>query len=131
MVGMVGEQLELAGFPAPAPDSGRDHKGRFRRIGEAPPASAEVATVQKGEFLFPITIWEFPNISKIIRYRSEGQGIRFYDTMLGTDSDLAGFFQDMYDDVLHYPWVVRPASEKPDHQLQAEFVRFAIKHIPH
>jgi phage gp29-like protein len=119
-------------FDEVAPE--RDERGRFLAGPQPqgpPPASAEVATIEKGDFLSPLTLYEYPNASAIIRQRSEGQGIRFYDTMLGSDSDLEGFFRDLLDDVLHYPYAIKAASEDPAHKEHARFANFAWQEIPH
>ncbi len=93
--------------------------------------SAEVATVERAEFLSPVSYLEFPNLSSIIRHRSQGQGISFYDTMLGTDADLAGFFQNLIDDALHFHWYIRPASKRPEHIRHKQFIDYAFRQIPH
>jgi phage gp29-like protein len=117
----------------PRRDYARDAEGRFLSTASARgpvPSSAEVATIGKAEFLAPLSMLEYPNLSAIIRGRSEGQGIRFYDTMEGTDSDLAGFFRDLVDDVLHYPYTIRAASDDPAHKEHAAFFNYVIESIP-
>lgn len=91
----------------------------------------EVATVQRAEFLYGIPQYQYPNFSAVIQHRSQGQGIKFYDTMLATDADLSGFFQSLIDDVLHYPWYVRPASGDPEHMRHKQFIDFALRQVPH
>lgn len=109
----------------------RDQVGKFLKKPGAIPASAEVATVWKGEFLGDFSLLEYPTLSVIRRYRANGQGLRFYDNMLLADADLQGLLSLIYDKVLHYPWVIRAASNDPQHQAHAEFLRFAVKYIPH
>ncbi len=121
------EQLAFAEVPATLPKKAKFTGGPV----ETTPSYAEVATAQKGEFLGGIFNLVFPNFSPVQRYRSEGQGIAIYDTMLRTDTQLAGFFSVMADDVLHYPIVTQPASDDPVHQEHARFVEFARKRIPH
>src|SRR5512143_3779582 len=108
-------------------------KSKKAQLAAAPkdtPTFAEVATVRKGEFLEGIFNLEFPNPSPIIRFRSEGQGLAIYDTMMRTDAELRGFFAALADDVLHYPLVIRPASDAADHQEHARFAEFARWQIP-
>jgi phage gp29-like protein len=127
------EQLELAGIPAPLnKTAARDLKGRYapRPDPLVPGEGAEVATVSKGEFLFPVGLLEYPNVSKVIKYRAQGQGIRFYDTMLGTDPDLAGFFQDLNDDVLQCDRTVRAAGPDAKSQEHADFIEYVLERIP-
>ncbi|MDQ6892214.1 MAG: DUF935 family protein [Acidobacteriota bacterium] len=93
-------------------------------------AGVEIATIQRGEFLAPITIWEFPNLSPILRHRAEGQGVSFYDLMLGADADMNGFFRDIHDNVLHLPMYVRAASSRPEHQEHKRLIEYAIKSVP-
>jgi len=122
----------------PAPKRGvrslaRDTAGRFKGGSGPPPASAEVATVQKAEFLFPPFSFDgiqYPNLSAIIRTRSNGLGIGFYDTMEGTDADLASFFRDLVDDVLHYPYTIQPAGPGAAYAEHAKLFKFALDSIP-
>lgn len=96
----------------------------------SPPAN-EVATIQKADSLAPIAIGEYPNYSAIIKHRAEGRGVQFYDTMLATDADLAGFFASLIDDVLRYKYIIRAASKSREHQEHRRFLEFAFKEIPH
>lgn len=129
------KQLALDGFPEPVEKSnktGRDASGRFMAAitpKEAPPTSAEVATISRAEFYNPISIYEYPNLSVIVRTRSNGQGIRFYDTMEGTDADLTSFSRDLMDDVLHYPTSIT-AAKVANGQRHADFFRYALDQIP-
>ncbi len=86
------------------------------------PSSAEIATVVRGEFLQPLTLNWYPNLSSIIRNRANGQGIMFYDTMLVSDPDLNGLAKDMMDDVLKSPYMWEPGdSTNPLFVEQAQF----------
>jgi phage gp29-like protein len=122
MVAASGAQLGLPGVPGPPPPAApkptvpkKKAQKRPTPHPGAPPSSAEVATVSKGEFLEPISINdnEYPNLSTVLRYRSDGQWLRFYDRMLSTDADLQGFFDDLIDDVLHLPGFWRPTATVP------------------
>lgn len=99
-------------------------------VNHGPIPTGEIATIQRTLFLDKIAVRTFPNFSTIINYRSNGEYLGFYDTMLATDADLWGLYGDLHDSVLHYPIWVRPASENPDHILHGEFVDAAIKHVP-
>ena len=128
------DQLAFEEVPASGKRSvrhlARDASGKFRGgVGPAP-SSAEVATIEKAEFYSPISELEYPNLSAIVRTRSQGQGIRFYDTMEGTDADLASFFRDLVDDVLHYPFVIQAADKSAASKEQADFFKFAWQSIP-
>lgn len=108
----------------------RDGRGRFS--GKVPArADVEIATVQRGEFLSPLTIQEYPELNEILNTRTRGQGRRFFRTMLATDADLVGFLSSLFDDVLHYPRVILPASDSPEHLEHARFIKFALAQIPH
>lgn len=96
----------------------------------AAPSGMEQATVFRAEFIDRVAIKRFPNFSSIINYRSNGEGVRFYDTMLGTDADLRGLYQDMVDAVLHYPMWVRAAYDVEPYLTHAAFIDFARKYIP-
>lgn len=125
------DQLLFDETPPPAKSVrqfARDTGGRFRR--GPVPTTAEVATIDKAEFYSPISEFEYPNLSAIVRTRSQGQGIAFYDTMEGTDADLASFFRDLVDDVLHYPYTIKAASSKAEHKEHAKFFRFALQSLP-
>ena len=116
-------------FEFATPAMRRTDNGQFM-TGKAIPASAEVATVWRGEFLSPISLPYYPNLSEIIRFRSNGRGFKLYDQMWLTDADLSGLFTDLFDDILHYPYVVRPADGVADAQKHADFINFAIGKIP-
>ena len=99
-------------------------------LGGMPGASAEIATVQRGEFFAGMNLPWYPNLSFVVRYKSGGQNVKFYDTMLMTDADLKGLFDSLFDTILHYPVRIRPASTKPEHIEHAQFLRFAFDQIP-
>lgn len=128
------EQLSFVDTAGNRREYTRDSSGRFLASAFAPqgpaPASAEVATVQKAEFYSPISPYEYPNLSAIIRTRSQGQGIRFYDTMEGTDADLAAFFRGLVDDVLHYPYTIKAAGTDAAHLEHAALFKYGLESIP-
>ncbi len=130
------KQLSFADtLPAspPLPPSGkRDRSGRFIR-GVAPTRSAEIATIEKAD---PLSgLWfstnEFPNPSAIVRDRSRGQGLRVYEQMWQTDADLQGLFLVLFDAVLHYQRVWRPAGDEPKYKEHARFLEVVTSMIPH
>lgn len=128
----MSEQLELAGI-APAAVS-RGSSGKFQPMPRGIPASAEVATIDRAygsAWIGQFGQYEYPNLSPVVLNRSFGEGIRIYRRMMFTDADLSGLFDVLFDDVLHSPWVVRAASDAPDHQLHARFQRYALSRIPH
>lgn len=95
-------------------------------------AMGEIATVQKGEFLGQFASLEYPTLSAIRRNRAQGQGLRFYETMLLTDADIRGLLNRIYDAVLHYPTIVRAAEgPNPAYKVHAAFIDFATKQVPH
>ena len=129
------DQAHLFADPATAPKKfarkpHRDPGGRFAPGPGPSPSSAEIATVDRAEFYSPVSEYEYPNLSAIIRARSKGQGIAFYDTMEGTDPDLSAFFLDLVDDVLHYPSTTKAASDDPQHKEHARFLKYALESIP-
>lgn len=96
------------------------------------PAIAEVASIKRAlDTYSAIQQNQFPNLSTVLRDRSDGQGLSFYDTMLGTDSDLNGFFEAQTDNVLHFPIHVRAAGPEANYQEHARFLDFAVRHVPH
>lgn len=126
------EQLALEGFVDLSRP--RDERGRFLAAPRqskslAPPESAEVATVNRAEFLSGFGTRNMPNFSPVIRYRSNGQGIAFYDTMWFTDADMAGFFLNLNDDVLHCESLVQAASDSAEHREHQAFAIFALKSL--
>lgn len=94
-----------------------------------PPIGPEVASVHRAVGIPNVFVGEYPNESAIIRERSRGQGIRLYGTMLKTDADLAGFYKDLEDDVLHYPRRIIPFSDAAEHQEHARFAKFALDRL--
>lgn len=110
----------------------RDSYGRFMAAGNSmppPPLTAEVATLQQAMFLGPMALPEYPNPSDVIRYRSNGQYLRYYKMMLSTDPDLKAAFTTTYKAVIRNPLYIRPASKDPVHLEHAKFVRFAFSKI--
>ena len=111
------------------PTRPRDGRGRFAPKG-AVPTSAEVATVEKGEFLGGLLNLEWPNLSQIIRGRAKGQGVKLYEQMWYGDPDLPAIVNNLLDAVLALPGYVRRASDSPEHRLHARWVNFALDEIP-
>jgi phage gp29-like protein len=93
--------------------------------------TAEVASIRRSLDVYSISSLGFPNFSSVIRDRSNGEGIGFYDTMMGTDPDLNGIFADLFDDVLHYQWIMRAAKPEKKYLEHADFCTFAFRSIPH
>jgi uncharacterized protein DUF935 len=119
MAARRGEQLAFRGFPTgKAPAS-----PLVSPKGEAP--SGEVATVQRGEFMGAWNI-VYPNPSRVLRYRANGEGLRFYRTLHAKNPELRAQFKNLYASILKCPRGIRAASDSPEHMLHAEFVRFAF-----
>lgn len=111
----------------------RDRGGRFlalKQRSETPPSSAEIATIEKAQFIGAFNILQYPNPSAVLRYRSDGQMLRFYPTMMATDGDLGGLASSMRDSILRYPIHVRAASDDPAHIEHKRFCEFALRQIP-
>ncbi|MDQ5870616.1 MAG: DUF935 domain-containing protein [Acidobacteriota bacterium] len=111
------------------PSRPRDGRGRFAPKGPVP-TSAEVATVEKGEFLGGLLNLEWPNLSQVIKGRAKGKGVALYDQMWYSDPDLPGIVNSLIDAVLALPGYVRRASDSPEHRLHARWVHFALDEIP-
>src|SRR5688572_22381371 len=108
----LAKKLPAAAQKSAVPARPRDGRGRFAPKGPVP-TSAEVATVEKGEFLGGLLNVEWPNLSQIIKGAAKGRGVELYWRMWNADPDLPAIVNSLLDGVLALPGYVRRASSSP------------------